>query len=57
MKVIIELEISDEGTSELNITELRAEIHQDCNAALNLVPISNALSNAYVLEVHIENNN
>jgi hypothetical protein len=54
MKVTIELEISDEGTSELNITELKAEIHQDCNAALTLVPISNALSNAYVLEVHIE---
>jgi hypothetical protein len=57
MKVTIELEISEEDTSGLNNTELRAEIHQDCSAALNLVPISNALSNAYVLEVHIENRN
>jgi hypothetical protein len=57
MKVTVEIEMPDEGISDLNDTELRAEIHQDCNIALSLVPISNTLSNAYVLEVHVENHN
>ena len=56
MKVTIELELLPDIT-DLNDTELRAEIHQDLERALALAPMSMVVYGADVLEVHLENHN
>jgi hypothetical protein len=56
MKVTIELDLLPDIT-DLNDTELRAEIHQDLERALALAPMSMVVYGADVLEVHLENHN